>query len=140
MSSRPRRTIIEPEADHRADHRADDEREDGGFPALIAAHHREQLHVAEAHALLLADELVAGGDGPEEPAADGDADERALEGELPDDERHGRGDPERRDADHVGNDLVIDVDERDRDVGGAENRVERRDARLEAVSPDRREE
>src|SRR5262245_1325291 len=101
-------------------HRAagEDAQQDGQqreLPAEEGAHHRAELHVAPAHSAAADQD-----DHEEDSAAEGDAEQgiepaRGVNGDTERRPRHNAGD-----GDHIGDDLVVQVDARDGDESGQE--------------------
>ena len=106
--------------DDGAAERPDQQGDGHGAPAEEGADHGEQLDVAAAHSLASGDAVVPFGDGPQDPAAEQDAEQRRLPAGVAASPRRREADDDAGQADGVGDDLMIEVDEGDDDQGAEE--------------------
>jgi hypothetical protein len=90
-------------------------------PSQKGADHRQELHVAATHPLATGEPEVSFGDGPEQPAAEKDADQRSLPARISDQEGRNETDGDSRKTHHVRNDLMVEVDEAHDDQGAEEH-------------------
>src|SRR5678816_209549 len=103
------------------DQNREQDAEEHELPAQECPDHGAELHVADAHARLTDDQRAAHDDQHEQAPSHDRSDERVLPSNAARSEAQQQPQDDARQAEHVGDDLMVEVDPRDRDEPGEED-------------------